>query len=140
MKNQLGYKLRESHRKGVEDGIVTGQLLMLIALENIADEFVPEDRIDEFLQTAESEIGSVWKGTKEMMREEQKLNARNMVDINALTVSDYLIGHSERIRAKRHMDEVWKKEEGFYVCPYCGNAEHEKSPYCRECGKGLGNG
>ena len=63
MKNQLGYKLRESHRKGVEDGIVTGQLLMLIALENIADEFVPEDRIDEFLQTAESEIGSVWKGT-----------------------------------------------------------------------------
>jgi outer membrane protein insertion porin family len=88
----------------------------------------------------ELKIKKQMKGTKEMMREEQKLNARNMVDINALTVSDYLIGHSDRIRAKRHMDEVWKQEEGFYVCPYCGNAEHEKSPYCRKCGKGLGNG
>ena len=140
MKNQLGYQIRHAHRKGVEDGIVTGQLLMLIALENIADQFVEEDRVEEFLQTAESEIGSVWLGTKNMMKTEQELNARNMVDQNAVVIGEYLVGHADRIRAKRHMDDVWKKEEGFYVCPYCGNAEHEKSPFCRKCGKGLGNG
>lgn len=140
MKNQLGYQIKQSRKKGVEEGIVTGQVLTLIALENIADEFIPEDRIGEFLQTAESEMASVWKGTKEMMREEQSLNARQMVDVNALTIGEYLVGHTDRIRAKRKMDEVWIEREGFYVCPYCGNAEHEKSPFCRMCGKGLGNG
>lgn len=138
MKNEYGARLHQVHARGVEEGILTGELLMLIALENIADEYVPEERVEEFLKHAESEIGAVWKGTKEMLRQEQKMNGKKPLDQNAVIIGEYLTGHVDRIRAKRNMDESWIKKDGFYVCPYCGEAYHEKTPYCRECGKGLG--
>lgn len=139
MKNEYGVRLHQVHARGVEEGILTGQLLMLIALENIADEYIPEERIDEFLRHAESEIASVWKGTKEMMRTEQRLNGKNSVDSNAVIIGEYLTGHVDRIRAKRHMDETWVKKEGMFVCPYCGEAYHDRTSFCPNCGKGLGN-
>ena len=139
MKNQYGAKLHEVHRRGVEEGILTGEILMLIALENIADQYIEEDRIAGFLRHAESEIGAVWKGTKEMMKEEWILNAKRPLEMNAYTIGEYLTGHSDRIRAKRHMDEGWIEKDGFFVCPYCGEAFHEKTTFCSNCGKGNGS-
>lgn len=34
-------------------------------------------------------------------------------------------------------DGNWIVREGFYVCPNCGEAFHEKTNYCSNCGKEL---
>ena len=81
-----------------------------MALGNIVDEYIEEDKIPEFLKRTEKEMQSVWAETLKYMAEESKTNKRKMTDQNAFTTGECLVGHAERLRAKYHTDEVAENE------------------------------
>lgn len=105
MKNKLPTLLAQAKRKGVEEGLTTMELVTLIALSNIIEDYLPEERITEFLKRTEKEMQEVWQGTLTYMAEEENNNRSKMRDANALTVGEYLVGHSRRIRERWRMDE-----------------------------------
>ena len=106
MSSKLPTLLAQAKRKGVEEGLTTMEMVTLIALNNIIEEYLPEDRISDFLKRAEKEMQEVWRGTLDYMAEEDKNNKSKMRDQNALTVGEYLVGHARRIRERWEMDET----------------------------------
>ena len=52
--------LRNAKHKGVEDGLITMQNVCLIALDNIAEDYMPEEKVGEFLKETEAEMQRVW--------------------------------------------------------------------------------
>lgn len=102
--NKLPTLLANAKRKGVEEGLTTMEMVTLIALNNIIEEYLPEDKITEFLKQTEKEMQEVWQSTLDYMATEEKTNKSKMRDENALTVGEYLIGHVRRIRNKWRMD------------------------------------
>ena len=106
MKNSLAVLLQKAKHKGVEEGLITGGYVTLVALGNIVDEYIPEDKISEFLKSTEKEMQDVWAETLKYMAEEDKTNKSKMRDQNAFTTGEYLIGHVTALRKKYHMDEV----------------------------------
>ena len=46
----------------------------------------------------------------------------------------------DRPRAEIYIEPYegeWERKGGFYICPRCGEAFHEKTNYCSNCGKEL---
>ena len=110
--NKLPTLLAQAKRKGVEEGLTTMEMVTLIALNNIIEEYLPEDRISDFLKRTEKEMQEVWRGTLDYMAEEDKNNKSKMRDQNALTVGEYLVGHARRIRERWEMDEAGEQRGG----------------------------
>ena len=54
MKNNLAQLLSNAKAKGVNEGLTAMELCTLVALGNIIDEYLPEDKIPEFLKHTES--------------------------------------------------------------------------------------
>lgn len=105
MKNNLATLLRNAQHKGVSEGLTTMEMVTLIALSNIIEEYLPEEKVSEFLKHTEREMQEVWENTKQYMRDEEANNKRKMREDNALTVGEYLVGHARRIREKWGMDD-----------------------------------
>lgn len=110
MKNSLAVLLQKAKRQGIDEGLTTGGYVTLVALGNIVDEYIEEDKIPEFLKRTEKEMQNVWQETLKYMAIESKTNKMKMTDQNAFTTGEYLVGHAERLRAKYHMDEVENDE------------------------------
>ena len=110
MKNNLAQLLSNAKAKGVNEGLTAMELCTLVALGNIIDEYLPEDKIPEFLKHTEKEMQEVWQNTVKYMAEEDKNNRSKMRDQNALTVGEYLVGHARRIRERYGMDDEERKD------------------------------
>ena len=91
MKNNLAQLLRNAKHNGVLEGITTMEMVTLVALANIIEDYLPEEKISEFLKHTEQEMRDVWQGTKQYMREEVSNNKSKMNDENAYTVGEYLV-------------------------------------------------
>lgn len=104
MKNELAVRLKKAKRSGVEEGLVTMQNVTLVALDNVASDFMEEEKVGEFLVATEKEMQRVWSALMQYMGDELDLNRAKMHEDNAVTVAEYLLGWVDRIRLKWHMD------------------------------------
>lgn len=96
--------LRNAKQKGVENGLITMQNVCLIALDNIAEDYMPEEKVGEFLRETEAEMQRVWSEILKSVGTELDLNRTKMNDENSYTVAEWLLGWVTRIRQKRGMD------------------------------------
>lgn len=94
MKNNLARLLKEARQKGVAQGIEFLSGIMIIALNNIADEYVAEDQLDEFFQETEKELNRVYK---------EVLKAVPEGEISEM--AEKVVYYVDEIRRKRHMDD-----------------------------------
>ena len=104
MKNNIAVLLKNAKHKGVEDGLITMQNVCLIALDNIAEDYMPEEKVGEFLKETESEMARIWDEVLKSVGQELDLNRTKMDDENSYTVAEWLLGWVLRIRQKRGMD------------------------------------
>lgn len=105
MKNNLAPLLNKAKHNGIEEGLLTGEKLTLIALCNIAEDYIEEERIGEFLKATENEMRRVWEETIKYMDEEHKTNKSKSLEENSYTVGEYLVYQCERLRRKWGMDD-----------------------------------
>lgn len=105
MKNSLAPLLKKAKHAGIEEGLLTGENLTLIALNNIADEYIEEERIGAFLKATENEMRRVWEESLKYLDTEQDNNRAKSLGENAFVVGEYLVGQVERLRKKWGMDE-----------------------------------
>lgn len=94
MKNHLAGHIKDAKRKGVTEGIEFMAGLILLALNNIADEFIDEDRIGPFLIATEKELNRLYQET---------LNSVPKGEIDEM--AEKIVYHVGEIRKKRRMDE-----------------------------------
>lgn len=94
MKNHLAGHIKDAKRKGVTEGIEFMAGLILLALNNIADEFIDEDRIGSFLIATEKELNRLYQET---------LNSVPKGEIDEM--AEKIVYHVGEIRKKRRMDE-----------------------------------
>jgi len=104
MKNDLAVRLKRAKRSGVEEGLYAMQNVTLIALDNIADEFLEDERIGDFLNATEKEMQRVWSEVLKAMGNEMDFNRKKMEDENAHTIAEWMMGWVDRIRLKRGMN------------------------------------
>lgn len=105
MANKLAPLLNKAKHNGINEGLLTGEKLTLIALCNIVEDYIEEERIGAFLKDTENEMRRVWNETIKYMDEEHKTNKKKSLEENSYTVGEYLIGQSERLRKKWGMDD-----------------------------------
>lgn len=94
MRNKLASRLNDTKRKGVTQGIEFMAGLILLALNNIADEFIDEDRIGPFLIATEEELNRLYQET---------LNSVPKGEIDEM--AEKIVYHVGEIRKRRGMDE-----------------------------------
>ena len=85
MRNELASRILDSRRIGVEYGFTAANMLLLLAMYNIADDYLPEDKQGEFAKALEAEENRIYSTTCNNSPD----------DIGALYV-----GHAEEIRRK----------------------------------------
>lgn len=94
MKNQLAIQLINARRKGVNQGIEFIAGIMLLALNNICDEFMGEEKISPFLIETEKEINRL---------HQEVLNSVPSGEIDEM--AEKIVYHVQRVRKERKMDE-----------------------------------
>jgi hypothetical protein len=93
MKNHLAVQLTSARRKGVTHGIEFMAGLILLALNNIADEYIEEEKIAAFLIDTEKELNRLYQET---------LKSVPSGEIDEM--AEKIVYHVQNIRAKRGMD------------------------------------
>lgn len=94
MKNQLATRINGARRKGVTQGIEFMASLILLALNNVSDEYIEEDRIGQFLIDTEKELNRLYQET---------LKSVPTGEIDEM--AEKIVYHVGDIRKKRRMDE-----------------------------------
>lgn len=94
MKNHLASHINRARRKGVTQGIEFMAGLILLALNNIADEYIEEEKIGQFLIDTEHELNRLYQETL-------KTVPTGEID----EMAEKIVYHVGEIRKKRRMDE-----------------------------------
>ena len=94
MKNKLAVLLNDARRNGVSNGVQFMGGLILIALNNVADEYLEDDKIGQFLKDAEKETNRIYQ---------QVLESVPSGEITEM--AERIAYYVEEIRKKRGMDE-----------------------------------
>lgn len=94
MKNKVGYLVREAKRKGVTQGIDFALGLTFIALNNIVDEYIPEDKRGEFFRETEKEVNRIYQTT---------LDSVPNGDLDEM--AEKIVYHVNRFREQWSMDD-----------------------------------
>lgn len=93
MRNQLATQMRRARRTGVTDGIEFMSGLFIIALNNVADDYVDEEKLDQFFIEMEKEVNRLYQQTMDS------------VPSGEITeMAEKIVYHVGEIRKKRGMD------------------------------------
>ena len=95
MKNHLAVHIKDAKRKGVTEGIEFMAGLILLALNNVADDYIDEDRIGPFLIDTENELNRLYKET---------LKSVPTGEIDEM--AEKIVYHVGEIRKRRGMDDL----------------------------------
>ena len=90
-KNKLAPMLLNAKKVGVECGLISMQMVALVALENVLPDHIDDYKVGGVLKEIEKEMGRVWRDVKG--------------EEDAVEASELLTGHAHAIRIKRKMDE-----------------------------------
>ena len=94
MKNKLGYMVKEAKRNGVTQGIQFALGLAFIAMNNVVDDFIPEEKCGEFFRETEKNVNELYQTVLESVPSGE-------VD----EMAEKIVYHVERFREKWGMDD-----------------------------------
>ena len=94
MRNNLATLLRQARRSGVRDGVDMMLGLFLICADNIAPDYMDDERVGEFLKDLEEDLNRVYG---------EVLGSVPEGDVEEM--AERIVGYCERIRRERGMDE-----------------------------------
>lgn len=94
MKNKVGYMLRETRKKAVTDGIQFALGLAFIAMNNVVDDFIPEEKCGEFFRETEKNVNELYQTV---------LDSVPSGEIDEM--AEKIVYHVNRFREKWGMDD-----------------------------------
>lgn len=94
MKNKLGYMVKEAKRNGVTQGIQFALGLAFIAMNNVVDDFIPEEKCGEFFRETEKNVNELYQTVLESVPSGE-------VD----EMAEKIVYHVNRFREKWGMDD-----------------------------------
>ena len=95
MNKSLVKALNDYFIRGLNTGALAMSLAMLLSLENVMPDYVPEEKLSEIYKEMETDLQRVWD---EAVNEAGKGHGEDVAEI--------LIGHANEIRKKRGMDDL----------------------------------
>ena len=95
MRNQLATLLKKARQGGVSDGVEFMAGVLLITLNNVADEYIAEEKLGEFFRTTEAEMNRVYS---EVMKSVPSGDVDEM--------AEKIVYHVREIRKKWGMDDA----------------------------------
>ena len=94
MKNKVGYMVKEAKRNGVTQGIQFALGLAFIAMNNVVDDFIPEEKCADFFKETEKNVNELYQTVLESVPSGE-------VD----EMAEKIVYHVNRFREKWGMDD-----------------------------------
>lgn len=94
MKNKLGYMVKEAKRNGVTQGIQFALGLAFIAMNNVVDDFIPEEKCGDFFRETEKNVNELYQTVLDSVPSGE-------VD----EMAEKIVFHVQRFREKWGMDD-----------------------------------
>ena len=94
MKNKVGYLVKQAKRKGVTDGIDFALGIAFLALNNIVEDYVVEDKRGQFFRETEKEVNRIYQATMDSVPSGE-------ID----EMAEKIVFHVQRFREKWGMDD-----------------------------------
>lgn len=94
MKNKLGYMVKEAKRNGVTQGIQFALGLAFIAMNNVVDDFIPEEKCADFFRETEKNVNELYQTVLDSVPSGE-------VD----EMAEKIVFHVQRFREKWGMDD-----------------------------------
>ena len=94
MKNKLGYMVKEAKRNGVTQGIQFALGLAFIAMNNVVDDFIPEEKCADFFKETEKNVNELYQTVLDSVPSGE-------VD----EMAEKIVYHVNRFREKWGMDD-----------------------------------
>ena len=94
MKNKLGYMVREAKKKATTNGIDFALGIAFLALNNIVEDYVEEDKRGQFFRETEKEVNRIYQATMDSVPSGE-------ID----EMAEKIVFHVQRFREKWGMDD-----------------------------------
>ena len=94
MKNKLGYMVREAKKKATTNGIDFALGIAFLALNNIVEDYVAEDKRGQFFRETEKEVNRIYQATMDSVPSGE-------ID----EMAEKIVFHVQRFREKWGMDD-----------------------------------
>ena len=94
MKNKVGYLVKQAKRKGVTDGIDFALGIAFLAMNNIIEDYVAEDKRGQFFRETEKEVNRIYQATMDSVPSGE-------ID----EMAEKIVFHVQRFREKWGMDD-----------------------------------
>lgn len=94
MKNKVGYMLRETRKKAVTDGIQFALGLAFIAMNNVIDAYMDEEKCADFFKDTEKNVNEIYQTVLESVPSGE-------ID----EMAEKIVFHVQRFREKWGMDD-----------------------------------
>ena len=94
MKNKLGYMVREAKKKATTNGIDFALGIAFLALNNIIEDYVAEDKRGQFFKDTEAEVNRIYQAT---------IDSVPSGEIDEM--AEKIVFHVQRFREKWGMDD-----------------------------------
>jgi hypothetical protein len=94
MKNKVGYMLRETRKKAVTDGIQFALGLAFIAMNNVIDAYMDEEKCADFFKDTEKNVNEIYQTVLESVPSGE-------ID----EMAEKIVYHVNRFRKKWGMDD-----------------------------------
>ena len=94
MKNKVGYMLRETRKKAVTDGIQFALGLAFIAMNNVIDAYMDEEKCADFFKETEKNVNEIYQTVLESVPSGE-------ID----EMAEKIVYHVNRFREKWGMDD-----------------------------------
>lgn len=91
MKNNYAKQMQTIHKRGVDSGLISMQMVALLACNNVLDDYIVEDKLPQAVKDIEAEMQRIW-------REECRESPEDAASL--------LVGHVIEIRKKLGMEEL----------------------------------
>ena len=94
MKNKLGYMVREAKKKATTNGIDFALGIAFLAMNNIIEDYVAEDKRGQFFRETEKEVNRIYQATMDSVPSGE-------ID----EMAEKIVYHVNRFREKWGMDD-----------------------------------
>ena len=94
MKNKLGYMVREAKKKATTNGIDFALGIAFLAMNNIIEDYVAEDKRGQFFRDTEKEVNRIYQATMDSVPSGE-------ID----EMAEKIVYHVNRFREKWGMDD-----------------------------------
>ena len=94
MKNKLGYMVREAKKKATTNGIDFALGIAFLAMNNIIEDYVAEDKRGQFFRETEKEVNRIYQATMDSVPSGE-------ID----EMAEKIVFHVQRFREKWGMDD-----------------------------------